>query len=102
MSKEGEGFILLDSQPQGEEDAPLPMTDFSTFILSLTTSAMVHLGEAPSPDGTFEKDLTLAQQSIDILEMLQLKTKGNLSEEEAKLIESLLYDLHVRFVKANR
>ncbi len=80
----------------------LPEIDFSTFILSLVTSAMVHLGEAPHPDGKPRKDLTLAKQTIDILGMLQDKTQGNLTDEESKLIEELLYDLRLRYVEAAR
>ena len=82
--------------------APLPEIDFSTFILSLVTSAMVHLGEAPHPDGKQHKELTLAKQTIDILGMLQDKTRGNLTDEESKLIEELLYDLRLRYVEAAR
>jgi hypothetical protein len=80
---------------------PLPGLDFSTFIISLSTSAMMHLGETPIPGGgTIKKDLPLAQQTIDILAMLGEKTKGNLSDEEQKLLEQLLYDLRMRYVAA--
>ncbi len=79
---------------------PLPEIDFSTFVLSLCTSAMVHLGETPQPDGQTNKDLPLAKQTIDILGLLKEKTKGNLTHEESKLIEELLYDLRLRYVQA--
>mgnify|MGYP000377741988 CR=1 FL=1 len=73
---------------------------FSTFILSLNTAALVHLGELPDPL-TKEKrvDLVLAKQVIDTLEMLREKTKGNLTPEEEELFKSILFDLKLRFVK---
>lgn len=84
--------------PSGE----LPAIDFSTFVLSLSTSAMVHLGEAPHPDGTTQADLLLARQTIDILAMLRDKTAGNLTDDERRLLDELLYDLRLRFVAARR
>ena len=84
----------------GEEIARI---DFSTFVLSLATTAMVQLGLVPDPStGTpLPKDPLLARQTIDTLEMLRDKTRGNLDEEEQKLIDSLLYDLRMRFVEAS-
>ena len=81
---------------------PFPPVDFGTFLRSLGTSALIHLGEAAAPDGagTSPPNLPLAQQSIDLLALLQDKTKGNLSEEESELLRSLLYDLRVKFVAA--
>lgn len=75
--------------------------DFSTFILSLTSSAFYHLGEIPDPK-TGEKitDLSAVKQTIDIIAMLKSKTEGNLSEEEKKLIEQLTYELQVKYVDA--
>ena len=74
---------------------------FSTFILSLSTSALVHLGELPDPV-TNEKgaNLQLAQQTIGVIELLKEKTKGNLTEEEAKLIDTVLYDLRLKYLKS--
>ena len=81
----------------------LPAIDFATFAISLSTSVMHHLGFVADPQGgTPERNLTLARQTIDILEMLQLKTRGNLDPDEAHLIESLLYELRMRFVEASR
>jgi hypothetical protein len=83
----------------------LPRIDFSTFVLSLGTSAMMHMGLVGDPESgppSGEKNLPFARQTIDTLEMLQVKTRGNLDQEEAQLIESLLYDLHMRFVEASR
>jgi hypothetical protein len=83
--------------------AALPAVDFHTFVLSLGSSALLHLGEIEHPEeGTAEKDLPLAKHTIDILAMLQAKTKGNLTPAEDKLIESLLYDLRLRYVSASK
>ncbi len=75
--------------------------DFYTFILSLGSSAFVHLGDAPHPETgkPGEPDLLLAHQTIDILAMLQEKTKGNLTPEEDKFLDALLTDLRIRYVE---
>jgi hypothetical protein len=79
----------------------LPRIDFSTFVLSLSTSALYQMGLVAGPDGgkIAESSRELARQTIDTLEMLQEKTRGNLDPTESKLIESLLYELHMRFVE---
>jgi hypothetical protein len=83
--------------------ATLPAVDFHTFILSLGSSALLHLGELEHPDvGAPQKDLPLAKHTIDILAMLDEKTKGNLTPAEEKLISSLLYDLRLRYVDAQK
>ncbi len=82
--------------------APLPEVNFSSFLLSLSSSTLLHLGEIADPQtGGKKKDLALAKQSIDIISLLKDKTKGNLIQEEEKLLEHLLYDLRMRFVKAS-
>jgi len=75
--------------------------DFYTFILSLGSSAFVHLGDAPHPETgkPVEPDLLVAKQTIDILAMLRDKTKGNLTSEEERFLETLLADLQLRFVQ---
>lgn len=79
----------------------LPEMDFSTFVLSLSSSAMMHMGDTELPGGgTVKTDLALAKQSIDILEILQEKTKGNLTSDEEKILQELLYTLRVSFVNA--
>lgn len=78
----------------------LPEIDFSSFVFSLSTSALFHLGEVPDPvTQKVEKDLPLAKQTIDILGMLQEKTRGNLAPEEARMLESILADLRWRYVR---
>ncbi|ACG71321.1 Domain of unknown function DUF1844 [Anaeromyxobacter sp. K] len=82
-----------------DEKQPAPI-DFYTFVLSLGSSAFVHLGDAPHPETgeIAEANLLLAKQTIDILSMLAEKTKGNLTDEEARFLENLLTDLRLRYV----
>lgn len=80
--------------------APAPV-DFSTHVLSLASTALIALGKMPGPDGNAHPvDLETARYLIDVLAMLEAKTKGNLDEPEQKLIASLVYDLRVAFVDA--
>ncbi len=96
-------------EPPGEkvqEEAPLypplPEVNFSTFIVSLSTEVLFHLGEFPHPvSGEKKKDLTLAKHAIDTLAMMKEKTVGNLTEEEQKLMDGMLYDLRMAFIRAS-
>lgn len=84
-------------------ETKLPDINFPTFILSLATSAQVHLGVVDDPmTKKKEKDLDLAKQTIDIVGILQEKTKGNLSEEEGRLLEHVLFDLRMMYVEAKK
>ncbi|HJZ84201.1 MAG TPA: DUF1844 domain-containing protein [Polyangia bacterium] len=86
-----------------EADRPLPDIDFSTFILSLASSAFYHLGQLPHPEThEAEVNLPLAKQTIDILGMLHSKTRGNLSHDEDKLLENILYDLRLKYVETSK
>ncbi|MDA0692227.1 MAG: DUF1844 domain-containing protein [Nitrospinae bacterium] len=125
MSEEelkGEGFVIKDKRSsqiseedaatQEQEAAKKPASqketvhehapfqlDFSTFILSLTSSAFYHLGDMPDPTtGQTETNLPAVQQTIDMLMMLKEKTKGNLTADEAKLLEQLIYELQMKYV----
>ena len=119
---EGEGFVIKDSRSSqiSEEEAenqdsqessnsartetaqqpqqPFQI-DFSTFIMSLTSSAFYHLGDIADPEtGKTETNLPAVHQTIDMLTMLREKTKGNLNEEENKLLEQLIYELQMKYV----
>ncbi|HEX7699885.1 MAG TPA: DUF1844 domain-containing protein [Kofleriaceae bacterium] len=73
--------------------------DFSTHVLSLASTALIALGKMPAPDGeALPQDLETARHLIDVLAMLEVKTKGNLDETESKLLASLIYDLHIAAV----
>ena len=75
--------------------------DFRAFTLSIASSALVHLGELEHPEhANTSENLALAKQSLDILGLLQEKTRGNLTDDEAKLLEQLLYELRLKYVAA--
>jgi hypothetical protein len=82
--------------------APFEMT-LSTFLISLSTQALMCLGEIPDPvSGETRTDLVAVRELIDIIEMLQRKTRGNLDENESLLFEKILFDLRIRFVEKHR
>ena len=121
---EGEGFVFKDSRSSqlSEDEAQNHDTqseaaaspheqaqqkpfqiDFSTFIMSLTSSAFYHLGDIADPEtGKTETNLPAVQQTIDMLIMLREKTQNNLTEEEAKLLEQLVYELQMKFVAKSK
>jgi hypothetical protein len=81
------------------EDPAIPI-DFSTFILSLSSSATYHLGLAPHPEKECQcHNLPMAKQTIDLLNLLQEKTRGNLTGEEERLLGEVLYNLRMAFVR---
>ena len=85
-----------DEQPQ----PPLPEINFSTFVMSLNASALVNLGLISDPaSGEKSRNLPVGKQTIDILGMLEEKTKGNLNEDEAQMLKSILYELRMLYVK---
>jgi hypothetical protein len=73
----------------------LPTVTFASFVVSLATSAMGSLGEGPGG----EVDLDIARHSIDILGLLRDKTKGNLDDEESKLLETVLYEARMKYLE---
>jgi hypothetical protein len=91
---------MEEQQPQQS----LPEVDFATFVLSLGSGALIHLGEVEDHETgkKREPNLPLAKQTIDMLAMLEHKTQGNLDEAEAKLLSSLLYDLRIKYVDAQK
>ena len=107
------GFIVVDKRGKDDPEAPaakpaegaqrtLPKPDFAALIISLGHSTLYHLGLVADPQ-TGQKaplDRALARQTIDTIEMLEEKTRGNLTEDEAHLLRDLLYDLRARFVEA--
>ncbi|NMC68793.1 MAG: DUF1844 domain-containing protein [Myxococcales bacterium] len=84
-------------------DEPIPEVDFVTFVVSLSTNALVSMGLLPRPDtGEKKRDLPSARQTIDILALLQQKTKGNLTGEEERILDTVLYDLRMTYVQVVR
>jgi hypothetical protein len=81
-----------------------PGISFAGFVISLATTAAVHFGDIADPNTgeRHEPDLVAANQMIDLISLLQDKTKGNLTEDEAKLVDDLLYELRMRYVQAQQ
>ena len=89
-----------ESESAAEEQAQFPEVNFSTFVFSLSSSAILHFGEIPDPtSGKKKKNLPMAKQTIDILGMLEEKTKGNLADDESDFLKNILYDLRMRYVR---
>jgi len=85
-----------------KREGPLPEVTFSNFVFSLTTQALIQLGEIQDPESKKSlKNLPFAKQTIDLIGILKDKTRGNLTKEEEALIDSALYDLKMRYVKAS-
>lgn len=88
-------------ETQNEKIEVLAEITFSNLIFSFSTSALIQLGEIEDPvTKKKDKNLPLAKQTIDLIGMLKEKTKGNLTPEEENLINNVLYDLRMRYVKA--
>ncbi len=83
-----------------------PEIDFVTFVMSLAASALLHMGETEdgSPSGLRDTpiDLAMAKQTIDIIGMLREKTRGNLTADEDRLVETALYDLRLKYLKRSK
>ena len=93
----------VDSAKTAEAETQLPEINFVTFVLSLNASALVNLGLVEDPaSNTNIKNLPLAKQTIDILGMLQEKTRGNLSADEENLMKHMLYELRMLYVKEKK
>jgi len=113
LDKEGE---LKEQKDIGESDSPkrreekreddtqripLPEVNFNSLIFSLSSSALLNIGDIADPQtGEKRKDIPMAKYSIDIIAMLKDKTKGNLTDEEQKFLDTILADLRLRYVKA--
>jgi hypothetical protein len=106
MSKEQggpRGFRMEDAPASGAKESPLGEMTFTALVLSLSAGAMVHLGEVPQgAEDAPEPNLPLARQTIDILELLQEKTRGNLDPDEDRLLGSVLHELRMKYVARSR
>jgi hypothetical protein len=95
-----------DREPAAEKEKgkprSLPPVDFTGFVFGLGQMALVHLGEIPEPvTGQASRNLEQARHVIDILDMLEEKTRGNLAQEEADLLRTLKSELKLKFVKVS-
>ncbi|HKY32009.1 MAG TPA: DUF1844 domain-containing protein, partial [Candidatus Polarisedimenticolia bacterium] len=95
---QGEGFELRRERPGPSQGAgPPSAVDFNSFILSLTSTAFIHLGEMEDPvTGQVGVQLDAARQMIDIIDMLHAKTKGNLEPKEEEFLSGILFELKMR------
>jgi hypothetical protein len=100
-SASGSGENRGQSSTDARTHEALPEINFSTFVISLSTQALMHLGEIPNPlSGKSETDIAVAKQMIDILGMLREKTRSNLDQNEDRLMEDILFDLRMKYVEA--
>ncbi len=103
MSANGEHDAAERAYSEHAQLKELPAVDFVTFVVSMSHSALLHLGDAPDPStGMLEKNLPLARQTIDLLAVLQEKTRGNLSGDEERVLTQAIYDLRMRFVEVSK
>jgi len=95
---EGNGFIMNEATSKPKQS--FPKIDFSSFILSLYSSGLVQLGKVEDPTtGKKTINIELARHTIDMIAMLEEKTKGNLTEEEKNLLNALLSEIRIAFVE---
>jgi len=95
-TNEAQAAPAIEAQPE-----PLPDINFSTFVISLSTQALMHLGEITNPiTGNIDTDVPAAKQMIDMLGMIREKTSGNLNANEARLMQDILFDLRMKYVEA--
>src|SRR4051812_27774745 len=108
LGASGERIMIDESSSDADEadadDAGIDVDDmqpmsFDIFVLSLNASALIHLGEPQGAHNPGSADLPLARQTIDILAMLEAKTRGNLTGEEERLLHQILFDLRMRYTR---
>ena len=97
-AKPSEAYAVPASETNQE---PLPEINFSTFVISLSTQALMHLGEIANPiSGKIDPDVPAAKQMIDMVSMIKEKTSGNLNANEDRLMQDILFDLRMKYVEA--
>lgn len=87
---------------QDKPHADLLKLDFSIFVMSIIESAQIHLGDVPGPDGQVDRNLDLAHHNIELLALLEEKTKGNLTGPEESLLMRALDELRQRFTEVSK
>jgi hypothetical protein len=98
--KTSEEKSVNENDEAGTREEYIPEVTFSNFVLSLSTTVMYHLGDFPDPaTNKAQKNLAAAKQTIDMLNMIKIKTAGNLDNDEKGLLEGILYELMIRYVK---
>lgn len=103
MSEQGGRGRAEAPTPRDASEAAVAPIDFNILVLSLNTSALIQLGEAKDAEGKLSVELPMARQTIDMLAILEEKTRGNLTGEEENLLHQVLFDLRMRYTrKASR
>jgi hypothetical protein len=103
VSENGEHDAAERAYSEHAQLKELPAVDFVTFVVSMSHSALLHLGDAPDPaTGRRDENLPLARQTIDLLAVLQEKTRGNLTGDEERVLTQAIYDLRMRFVEVSK
>lgn len=98
LGKETEPVHEMKTETPGEA---IPKIDFPTLIMSFASASMISMGLVPDPvTGEIQKNLLIAQQNIDVISLLREKTKGNVTPEEERLMEQILYELRMHYVEA--
>ena len=101
MSEDTSKDIKANEDSRPDDNIEMPPADFTTFLLSMSTTALFNLGEIKNPEtGESEKNLTLARHTIDLIDVLKDKTKGNLTDDESKLLADILSSLHLKYINA--
>jgi hypothetical protein len=99
MEKNEECKPCPEGQVKRDGRCVMPEVTFTAFVMSLNTSALFHLGEISDPaTGDKQQDMVLVKHTIDTLQLLEDKTKGNLTDEEQEILKNVLYDLKMRYV----
>lgn len=94
------GNTIAQDLPEEDMEGYLPEVNFMNFVLSLSTTAMFHFGDFPDPaSGKAAKNLAAAKHTIDTIGMLKARTEGNLDADEKKIIDAVLFELRMRYVK---
>jgi hypothetical protein len=97
----GDGFTMKEGEKESGKRGVLPKIDFSGFILSLYSSGLVQLGKVEDPStGKKSINFDLAQHTIDMIAMLEEKTRGNLTNDEENLLKTLLSEIRLAYVEA--
>jgi hypothetical protein len=98
LDKETEPVHEVKTDPERES---VPKIDFPTLIMSFASASMISMGLVPDPvTGEIQENLLIAQQNIDVISLLREKTRGNVSPDEEKLMEQILYELRMHYVEA--
>jgi len=98
-TKNEQGFVFGAAAEQNFQRVTPPKLDFATLVFSFYHMGLAHLGEGPNENGQIQVDLEQAKHFTDIITLLRDKTRGNLTEEEDKLVRTVLYDLRMKFVE---